>query len=121
MKLRESKTPEYNAWIHMKMRCLNVTHERYIDYGARGIKICERWLYSYENFLSDMGRKPSPKFTLERIDNDGNYDPGHCKWATRREQNRNKRNITLDQDKVVQIRNLYARGIYNCNELSYLI
>jgi hypothetical protein len=74
----------------MIQRCTNPKHPSYTNYGGRGIKICKEW-FAFKNFLSDMGERPNTSLTLERINNDGDYEPSNCKWATRTEQLRNKR------------------------------
>lgn len=83
-------TPEYRSWRSMLQRCMNVSSNRYMNYGGRGISVCDRWM-DFANFFSDMGSRPSLDYSLDRIDNDGNYEPGNCRWATRSEQQRNKR------------------------------
>ncbi len=77
----------------MKQRCLNVKHKSYSRYGGRGIKVCKRWLgkKGFKNFLKDMGHKPTPKHSLDRINNDGNYEPKNCRWATATQQAVNKK------------------------------
>ena len=84
-------TVEYGAWENMKSRCYNENATGYEDYGGRGIKVCDRWLASYENFLEDMGRKPGKGYSIDRINVDGNYEPSNCRWTTTFEQARNKR------------------------------
>jgi len=84
-------TVEYRCWASMKTRCSNPKHKYYKNYGGRGITICDRWLYSFENFLEDMGEKPLPELSLDRIDNDGNYEPENCRWATKEQQIHNRR------------------------------
>jgi len=82
---------EYQSWKSMHARCLDQKHKRYKYYGGRGITICDRWK-EFKNFMLDMGRKPDPKFTIERNDVNGNYEPGNCKWISRKDQGRNRQN-----------------------------
>jgi hypothetical protein len=82
---------EYTSWQHMKQRCLNPRNKDYYNYGARGIKICDRWLHSFKNFLFDMGYKPGPGYSLDRKNNDGNYEPKNCRWTTRKVQMNTRR------------------------------
>lgn len=84
-------TPEYRIWDAMKARCCNLNNKHFKNYGGRGIRVCDRWLDSFANFLADVGRRPSPNHSIDRINNDGNYEPGNVRWATRHEQNLNKR------------------------------
>lgn len=89
---RKHDNPEYRAWCKMRNRCLVEKSKDYPDYGGRGITVYDRWRYSFIDFLADMGLKPSPIHSLDRINNDGNYEPGNCRWATDLIQANNKRN-----------------------------
>jgi hypothetical protein len=77
----------------MKTRCYNPNIKKFKNHGGRGISVCDRWLNSFENFLADMGEKPTG-LTLDRIDNDGNYEPSNCRWTTWSEQNKNRRKFS---------------------------
>lgn len=83
-------TSEWHAWSSMRSRCLNSNHKQFPSYGGRGISICDRWSV-FENFFADMGLKPSEAHSIDRIDNDGNYEPTNCRWATKKQQQRNRR------------------------------
>jgi hypothetical protein len=88
----EPLIPEYRTWLGMKTRCFNPRVKEYPRYGGRGIGMCERWRVSFPNFLSDMGFRPSAKHSIDRFpDNNGNYEPGNCRWATAKQQQSNTR------------------------------
>jgi hypothetical protein len=90
-----SKTPEHGIWLGIKRRCLDPTNPAYDRYGGRGITICERWL-QFENFYADMGPRPEPSLSIDRVKNDLGYSPDNCIWATRKEQaNNTRRNVIL--------------------------
>lgn len=92
---KKGRKPEYGIWLGIKKRCLKVNNVAYKDYGGRGIKICDRWKDSFQNFWEDMGERPSKYHSIDRIDNNGNYEPSNCRWATSLEQGRNKRKLRL--------------------------
>lgn len=89
-----SRTPEHNTWSNIRTRCTNPNTHNYAIYGGRGIKVCERWDV-FENFYEDMGPRPSDKHSIDRINPDGDYEPGNCRWATLVEQASNKRSNVL--------------------------
>lgn len=88
---RAATSPEYRSWASMLSRCTNPRNRRYARYGGRGIAVCDRW-QDFQNFLADVGARPGPGYSIERVNNDGNYEPGNCRWATTAEQNRNNSN-----------------------------
>lgn len=90
-----ARSPEYRAWRGAKDRCLNPTSHVWHRYGGRGITICPEWAASFEAFLEDMGRRPGPRYTLERVDNSQGYGPGNCEWRQWEAQNRNRRNTVM--------------------------
>lgn len=100
--------PLYGTWRNMLSRCENPRDHKYHDYGERGISVCNEWR-DINVFIRDMGERPKG-MTLDRIDNNGNYEPGNCRWATKSEQSRNRRNVRLTMELVEQIRALPMRG-----------
>ncbi len=87
----KGKISEYRMWAQMKVRCLNPKHKMFKNYGGRGIKIYDPWIHSYEEFFAYVGKRPSKELSLDRINNDGNYEPGNLRWATPRMQVLNRR------------------------------
>lgn len=88
---KRSRTVLYKTWAGMKRRCTNPNATGYENYGGRGIRVCDEWMHSFEAFAEHLGERPGPGYSIDRINNDGNYEPGNVRWATRAEQNRNKR------------------------------
>ncbi len=104
-----SKTRFYKIWKGIFTRCYNKNYRLFKDYGGRGIKVCKQW-HRFENFRDDMLKSYTDDLSIERVDNNGNYNPKNCKWATREEQNKNKRMHKLTREKVKEIRILYKYG-----------
>jgi hypothetical protein len=96
-----NRSDEYSVWSGIKQRCTNPQDSSYRNYGGRGITMCARWLISYESFLSDIGRRPSKLHSIERAANNGNYEPGNCRWATAAEQARNQRRNLIYKGRLV--------------------
>lgn len=121
MKHGLSKTPEYKAWAGMKSRCLNPNATGYENYGGRGITIHEKWINNFPEFLKYVGQKPSSFHVIDRINNNGNYEPGNIRWATKNQSLGNTRNSNYRESFV-----LYGPGPYDidkicsfCNELGH--
>ncbi len=119
-----NKTTEYNSWKGFINRCYNKTNKNFINYGKRGIGVCKRWrdsINGVKNFIQDMGSKPGPEYSIDRIDNNWHYEPSNCRWTTITEQNRNMRsNKIKDIQEANYIRDLYNNGVYSQKELAKL-
>lgn len=123
------KSSEYRAWVNMRARCKNPTDQSWSRYGGRGIAVCDRWRDSFEAFYADVGPRPTASHSIDRIDNDGNYEPGNVRWATALMQNQNRHNslhvemsgetVALREalrrlcieDRYTQVRRRMARGL----------
>jgi hypothetical protein len=106
-----SGTPEYRTWANLIDRCTNPCSKSYDRYGGRGIRVCDRWRASFEAFLADVGPRPSAKHSIDRYpDNDGHYEPGNVRWATRTEQQRNTSRARLSASQVAEIKRAILSG-----------
>lgn len=101
------KSSEYKSWQGMKERCYKKNNHKYYRYGGRGIIVCPQWKHSFKTFISDMGVKPFPKAQIDRIDNDGNYEPSNCRWATPLQNIRNASCTKLTIKQAKEIRQIY--------------
>lgn len=113
----KTQTKEFRVWLDMRKRCASKCGKPFLNYNSRGIRVCERWLNSFENFLEDMDPIPSINHSIERINNDGNYCSENCKWIPKKEQNFNQR---IRKDNKFGIRNIYMikqkkRNCYSVN------
>jgi hypothetical protein len=105
-----SNTPEHGIWKDMIKRCTNSNCKSYKNYGGRGIRVCDRWLHSFVAFYEDMGKRPSSKYTLDRTDNNGNYEPSNCRWVVGIVQHNNKRtNVWLTANGITMTVTQWAR------------
>ena len=116
-------TQVYNTWVCMRSRCTNKNSDQYPYYGGRGIEVCERWMRSFESFLEDMGKPPKHTRTLDRIDVDGHYEPSNCRWASRKDQARNRSsNSMLTFQGKTQCQSAWAEEMgISAKSLSYRI
>lgn len=105
-----SKSPEYDAWESMKRRCLVPKASNFHNYGGRGIRVCDEWIESFDAFFDHIGPRPSPKHSLDRIDNDGHYEPGNVRWTTMSVQLFNRRPVKVDVFDKKFIRHWLDRG-----------
>ena len=112
--------PAYQGWSGMKARCYNPNNAAYKDYGGRGIIVCDRWKNSFSLFCKDMGSKPFPKAQLDRIDNDGNYEPGNCRWVSTTTNNQNRRDNVVNWFTVRSLRRLHKLKKFTRKELSLI-
>ena len=106
--------PEYGVWSTMIQRCTNPKDAAYKNYGAKGVSVCDRWRQSFQAFYADMGARPTPRHTVDRIESTGNYEPSNCRWATRTEQNRNRsscRPLTIEGRTLLMTDWAKERGI----------
>lgn len=106
----KTKSDEYQSWANIKSRCTNPKASHYERYGGRGVIMCERWLNSFENFFEDMGKRPSKEHSIDRINNDGNYELDNCRWATNSQQSRNKSpNVYLEYAGISMVQSDWAK------------
>lgn len=103
-----SRTREYQSWLHAKLRCTDKTDSQWPNYGGRGIRMCDEWLESFTAFFEHVGKCPSRHHQIDRINNNGNYEPGNVKWSTRRQQARNRRTTKLTDAQVDEV---YRRAV----------
>jgi hypothetical protein len=114
------RSKEYRTWNDIKTRCYNPKSKSYSYYGAKGITVCDRWLNSYDDFLSDMGRAPSPNHSIERNDFEKNYEPQNCRWATRLEQmNNTSRTIRIKFNGQIKSLSVWCRELNISRKLVY--
>ena len=113
-------TPQYRAWRAMQTRCYNKNYELYHRYGGRGIIVCDRWRKSFKAFYKDIGNIPFKGAQLDRINNDGNYEPGNCRWTTQVINGRHTSTTKLSMQKAEEIRNKYQKGNITMEELGFL-
>ena len=106
----KSASKEYKTWHSAKRRCTKVAAPSYPNYGGRGIRMCARWMESFDNFLEDMGAAPTRDHSLDRVDVNGNYEPSNCRWATASQQSRNTRSVRLSADIVATAKGRWESG-----------
>lgn len=112
------KTPEYSSWLNMKHRCYYEKHGSFHRYGGRGITVCPEWKNSFLAFYEYMGKKPNPKYELDRIDNGGNYEPGNCQWISHKDNSRKTSATKLNLEQVEEIKKIYSKGNITAKAIS---
>lgn len=118
-----SGTPEYRAWDNARSRCYSKKNRKFPLYGGRGISVCDRWRHSFSNFIEDMGARPSPAHSLERLNGNGNYEPRNCVWASIEQQNNNRsfnRHVTVNGKRLTIAQAARETGIPHATILSRL-
>lgn len=106
--VKKSRHDLYETWVGMKKRCYTSTCAAFKYYGGRGIKVCDRWRYSFPNFLEDMGERPDKKHSIDRIDVNGNYEPGNCRWATMKQQRANQGSRVVNSSGFIGVKKVSA-------------
>jgi hypothetical protein len=115
------RTPTYNSWRAMVERCTYPPHPFYADYGGRGIRVCDRWRHSFAVFLADMGARPVGH-TLDRLDVDGDYEPGNCRWSTVKQQRWNRRDMAARLQLAIELEHgelSYSAGASSTAEMAF--
>src|ERR1017187_3348971 len=115
-----ANTPEHGAWSGIKRRCYDIQRKDYKYYGGRGVAMCDKWLHDFKAFFLDVGPRPSALHSIDRIDNNGNYEPGNVKWSTQTEQmaNQGQRKNGIPDEIVLKIIALWNSASYSCQKLS---
>lgn len=115
-----SKTKEHSSWRHMRERCMDTNHKHYDRYGGRGVTVCDSWANSFMSFYEDMGDMPRNGMQIDRINNDGNYEPSNCRWATPKENARNTSSVVLNKYIISVAKDLRKNG-FRYSNIGYIL